>query len=125
MAYKSKSRSKRSSSSSSSTLQQHKEIYHVDAYLKSNETKRMYIWHFNRFLNYYKIKQDSELLGYDTKRLESMIIEYLFDHLTKDHKKRTVQMAMSAIFRFCIMNDLMINRRKISMQIQPDENHTE
>jgi integrase len=54
-----------------------------------------------------------------------MIIEYLFDHLSKDHKKRTVQMAMSAIFRFCMMNDLMINKRKISMQIKPDENHTD
>jgi site-specific recombinase XerC len=103
------------------------QVYHVDAYLKSEETKRMYIWHFNRFMKYFNIKQDAELLRLDTKRFESMIIEYLFDHLTKEEglKKRTVQMAMSAIFRFCMMNDLMINKSKISTQIQPDENHTE
>ncbi len=123
MAYKHKSKS---SISSTISKQQQREVYPVDAYLKSDETKRMYIWHFNRFLKYFDLKEDSELLGFDTKKLESMIIEYLFDHLTKEGlKKRTVQMAMSAIFRFCMMNDLYINKQKISMQIQRDENHTE
>ena len=73
------------------------------------------------------MKKDVELLQLDPKDLESKIIEYLCDHLSvsKQLKKNTVETAMAAIFSFCTMNDIFINKRKIAKLIPPDEDHKE
>lgn len=129
MAFKSKN------SSSSRSKQQYKlkprlkqrEVYPIQAYLKSPETARMYTWHFNTFLKYLGMKKDAELLQLDPKDLESKIIKYLVDHMSvKNHlKKSTVETAMHSIFSFCTMNDIGINRKKIAKLIPPDEDHKE
>lgn len=106
---------------------QQKEIYHIDAYLKSPETKKVYTFHFKRFLRYLKVKEDKELLRLDHKDLEVRIIKYLVDYLSvsKQLKKNTVETAMHAIFSFCVMNDININRTKVAKLIPPDETHSE
>ena len=103
------------------------EVYPIHAYLKSPETARMYTWHFNTFLKYLGMKKDAELLQLDPKDLESKIIKYLVDYMSiKNHRKKsTVETAMHAIFSFCTMNDIFINRKKIAKLIPPDENHKE
>jgi hypothetical protein len=132
MALKSKSRGSKSKLQlqqykSKQTKQEEREVTPIYKYLKSSETARMYTWHFNTFLKYWGIKHDWELRQLDPKDVESKIIKYLCDHMsTENHlKKNTVETAMHAIFSFCTMNDIFINRKKISKLIPPDEDHKE
>ena len=116
---------KQSKQSKQLNQKQREEVYPIHAYLKSPETARIYTWNFNKFLKYLGIKHDWELKQIDPKDLESKIIKYLCDHMSVKNqlKKNTVETAMAAIFSFCTMNDIFVNKRKIAKLIPPDEDH--
>jgi integrase len=103
-------------------------IFAVEEGIQSDISKKIYRWHFDTFLKHTGLTDERlyQVAKKDPRKIESIIIEYLRDHMFKEKnlKHVTINLAMSAIFHFFDMNDIMnINKRKISKFIPADENH--
>jgi hypothetical protein len=112
--------------------QQHRKkvIYPVERGLNSEESRKLYRFHFDTFLKWvglrYSVITPERLLEIKPSQLESLIIEYLNEHMHKQKglKHSTIRTAMAAILHFLDMNDILLNRRKITkLAIPPDEGH--
>ena len=110
-----------------------KPFYPMEKGLNAEETKRLYNWHLNAFLKlagqkYFSAPAitDKYLVRWgksNPDQLEPILIEYLDDHLQKEKglKHSTVNTAMCAIFHICVINDILLNKTKISKFIPKDD----
>lgn len=102
-------------------------IYQVTDNLYSKYTKRAYQIAFNQFLTYgAKIKtQDVKvLLDKKPREIEAIIIGYIEDMRDKGKAHRTIKLHCASIFNFLELNDIILNKRKITKFIPYDEEST-
>ena len=98
-------------------------IYLVTDGLKSKYTKRDYRLAFNQFLRDGAKTEDLQvLLDYKPKVIEQMIIGYIESLRDKGKARNTIALHVAAILHFfVVMNDVPLNKRKITRFILPDE----
>lgn len=103
--------------------QQPNRIYLVTDGLKSKYTKRDYRLAFNQFLRDGAKTEDLQvLLDYKPKVIEQMIIGYIESLRDKGKARNTIALHVAAILHFfVVMNDVPLNKRKITRFIPPDE----
>ena len=85
--------------------------------LKSNETKRKYIYLFSKYLEYLNISYDNLadlLLKQDIRTIESDIILYMTRLKDEEgYSFASLNTRLAAITLFFTMNDIIVNRKKI------------
>lgn len=97
--------------------------YDVTAGLRSTYSKEHYKWAFKTFLTHIQIEDPSTLLQKDPRFLESTIIEYIVYMAEEKHlSHNSIRGAMSPILHFFEMNDILLNKHKISKFVPADEN---
>lgn len=103
--------------------EQQNRIYLVTDGLKSKYTKRDYRLAFNQFLrDGAKTTDLPVLLDYKPKIIEQMIIGYIENLRDKGKARNTISVHVAAILHFfVVMNDVPLNKRKITRFIPPDE----
>jgi integrase len=100
------------------------DIYPLTEGVQSEYTKQTYEDSFNRFLRHIKVHDLQVLIDLGPKVLEQMIIKYVIH--VRDIKKPSlsrgsIQAECGAIYHFCEMNDIILNKKKISRFFPPDE----
>lgn len=97
-------------------------IFNVTDALRSKHTKVNYGLAFKQFLKDGAKTQDLQvLLDYKPKVIEQMVIGYIENLRDKGRSHATIQLHCAAIFHFFEMNDVVLNRRKITRFIPPNE----
>ncbi len=81
--------------------------------LKSPETKEQYRKKLINFIEHYNVTLDG-LLSLAPKDIEQMIIKYITNMNAKGLSRSYINLVMCAIFHFLDMNDVLLNKRKIS-----------
>ncbi|MGC1132089.1 MAG: site-specific integrase [Nitrososphaeraceae archaeon] len=103
------------------TIEQHEQIYGADAAIPSPYTRTVYRCTFNAFLKYLDM-EPAALLQQDRKTIESQIIGYIHYLSEKRHFNRySINPPLAAIFHFYEMNDIIINKRKVTRFIPQDD----
>lgn len=99
------------------------QIYGADAAIPSPFTKACYRMAFRRFLRYLDMEgKQAALLQQDHKIIESQIIGYInFLTETKHYGRYSFATPLSAIFHFYEMNDILLNKRKITRFLPQDD----
>ena len=80
--------------------------------IKSKTTKKIYIHHFSKFLNYYNLTVET-LQNLPIKEFEQLIINYIEKSKQEDKGHSYLSVAFCSIKHFCVMNDIRINKEKI------------
>ncbi len=80
--------------------------------IKSEATKKAYLFQLNKFLKFYHIKDLDSLLKIAIEKLQQMLEDYLFE-LKKEHSSASIQLAFYAIELFFSMNDVVLNFKKL------------
>jgi integrase len=109
------------------TIENQEQIYGADAALPSPFTKQVYRWAFLRFLRYLDMEgKQADLLQQDRKLIESQIIGYIH-YLSEKRKyaRASLLPPLAAIFHFYDMNDVILNKRKITRFIPSDDNNAD
>jgi len=103
--------------------EQQEQIYDADAGIPSPFTKQLYRRAFRRFLRFLDMEgKQAALLQQDHKLIESQIIGYIhFLSETKHYGHYSVNPPLAAIFHFYEMNDILLNKRKITRFIPSDD----
>ncbi len=85
--------------------------------IKSQVTRDRYVYCLKRYVKYLK-EDEHHLLQQDAKIVESNIIKYVV-WLKKDQKLSaiTINLYLAAVLHFYAMNDIVLNRKKISMYV--------
>jgi site-specific recombinase XerD len=89
-------------------------IYPVTERINSSYTRQAYKTSFNRFQSVIKIHDLQVLRDLGPKVMEQMIIKYVIN--ARDVKKlsrASIQAECDAIYHFCELNDLLLNKKKI------------
>ena len=100
------------------------DIYPVTEGVQSEYTKQVYEDSFNRFLRHIKVHHLQVLKDFGPKILEQMIIKYVIrvrDFKNPPLSRGSIQADCGAIYHFCEMNDIILNKKKISRFFPPDE----
>lgn len=100
------------------------DIYPVTEGVKSDYTKQVYKDSFNRFLRHIKVHDLQVLIDFGPKVLEQMIIKYVIhvrDIKNPPLSRGSIQAECGVIYHFCEMNDIVLNKKKISRFFPPDE----
>lgn len=81
--------------------------------LQSDSTKENYRFALLRFMHHFKLKNIFELSNLQPKDIESYLKNYI--QFLKNEKRSTQSMnlILSAVNHFCVMNDIVINYKKI------------
>lgn len=114
---------KQSSTSTSTSKSSTRRIYHVTEGVKSSHTKRAYHLAFKTFLKA-TVKNDDLQALLDTKR--DVVESHIIDHITylKDVQRLTylsIQVHLSGIFHFFVINDYDLRTKKIKRFLPEDE----
>jgi integrase len=85
--------------------------------LKSEETKRNYVYAVDAFISFLQLKNGREdlslLIKEQPKDIENAIISYI-THLKKEgHAWATINTKLAAVITFFEINDIVLNKRKI------------
>ncbi|MGB6671339.1 MAG: site-specific integrase [Candidatus Nitrosopolaris sp.] len=80
--------------------------------IKSDATKYLYSWHFQKFVRF--IGGDDKLIREHEKLTESQVIDYIVTRRKQNYSYAYLASSISAIFHFYTMNDINLNRKKIS-----------
>jgi site-specific recombinase XerC len=98
-------------------------IYQVTDGLRSKHTRKAYQIAFNQFLKDGAKTQDLQvLLDHKPRVLEQMIIGYVENLRDKGKAHKTIQLHVAAMLHFFVtLNDVPLNRRKITLFIPPDD----
>jgi hypothetical protein len=81
--------------------------------IKSEYTKRAYIYGLRKFVEYYKLENIDSILNVRDKELQVMLEDWLF-YLKKKLKANTIKPFFSGLELFCTVNDKSgINWKKI------------
>jgi integrase len=86
--------------------------------MKSPATKKMYLFYFNK---YRQFVLEENIIREDTKLIETQVIDFLLYLKTKNLSHKTITSNLSAIMHFYTMNDIILNRRKITKFINTDQ----
>lgn len=95
-------------------------IYPVTEGINSSYTRQAYKTSFNRFQSVIKIHDLQVLRDLGPKVMEQMIIKYVIN--ARDVKKlsrASIQAECDAIYHFCELNDLLLNKKKINRFLPP------
>lgn len=81
--------------------------------LRSEFTKKNYSSALSRFLNYYNLTTD-ELAAKTSKDIENLLIDYIV--ILKENKKSSsaLNILLSSVTHFCVMNDISLMTKKIA-----------
>ena len=84
--------------------------------IKSPATKSAYEVSFKRYLNHIKQKTVDDLLTHSTnpRYIESQIIDYIMSLRNSGVSYNTTQFLIAPIFTFYQLNDVILNRKKVS-----------
>ena len=84
--------------------------------LKSSKTKEGYITSLKRYLNHLKLAEVEDLLLHSTnpRYIESQIIDYIMTLRNDGLAYASVQFMIAPIMTFYSLNDIVLNRKKIS-----------
>jgi integrase len=100
-------------------------IYNVTDALKSKYTKRDYGYAFSQFLRDGAKTQDLQvLLDHKPRVIEQMLIGYIELLRDKGRAHKTIALHAAAILHFFTLNDVPLNKEKITRFIPPDESPT-
>jgi len=89
--------------------------------LKSDATKRGYRNSLVRFMHHFAIKDTITLSKLPTKDIELYLIKY-FEFLKQQKRSvRSMDCMLNAVEHFCVMNDILINSRKVSKFKSPEK----
>lgn len=91
--------------------------------LKSDSTKEGYRNALLRFMQYFHIKDTNTLSQLSPKDIESYLKNYI--QFLKEGKRSTqsMNMILSSVNHFCVMNDIVINYKKICKFKSPAKKH--
>ena len=91
--------------------------------IKSPETKEKYSYNFLKYTEYLKIERDniSHLLQIEVRIIQSDIIEYIMKLRDKGYSYSSISGKLAAIFLFYDMNDIILNKKKISRYVGEHE----
>jgi integrase len=93
-------------------VQESRAYYKFIHAIHSEKTKKLYNRSLKKYLEHYKISMD-DLLSIPVKTIEEHIIDYLVGNKSYMGKRMTI----NALKKFCEMNDLVLNWKKISQYI--------
>jgi integrase len=84
--------------------------------IKSAKTKAAYTNSLKRYLNYHRLTEVDDLLLHSTnpKLIESQIIDYIMSLRQDGLAYTTIQFLVAPVLTFYSLNDLVLNKRKIS-----------
>ena len=83
--------------------------------IRSPATKKAYDISFRRYLNHIKQKSPDDLLSNTNPRyIESQIIDYIMSLRNSGISYATIQFFIAPIFTFYQLNDVLLNRKKVS-----------
>jgi len=86
--------------------------------LRSRQTKKLYDYELKKFIEY--IKGEDHLISDYPKLIEAQIIDYICDLKNKGLSQSTLSLAFSAISHFYTMNDILLNKKKITKFMNVD-----
>lgn len=81
---------------------------------KSKETKVQYKRAIERFLKYTQIPSLADLLSLSAKDIEQLVINYITNLNARGLSHDYINVSMAATFHLTDMNDILLNKRKIS-----------
>jgi len=81
--------------------------------LKSRKTKKLYDFELRQFIQY--IKGEEHLISDYPKLIETQIIDYICHLKSKGLSQSKLSLALCAISHFYTMNDILLNKKKITM----------
>lgn len=101
------------------------QIYGADAAIPSKFTRQVYRLKFLAFLRYLDMEgRQADLLRQDRKLIESQIIGYIhYLSVVKKYGRASLSTPLSAIFHFYDMNDILLNKHKITRFIPSDDSN--
>jgi integrase len=90
--------------------------------IRSEQTRMQYLYGLKRFMLYTKSKSLDDLLTIDPKMVEANIIDWIVK-LREEHKlsRSVINHYLSAMLKFYLMNDVLLNRKKIGSYLGPCE----
>jgi hypothetical protein len=89
-------------------------IYDVTDGIASPASEFQYRFAFGRFLEYIQISQEGLLQQKNSKELQAIIIDYIRHLTAKRMKSGTIKLRVAVILHFFDMNDVLLNKRKIT-----------
>ena len=102
-------------------------VYSVTDGINSPHTRKKYAYHFRIFLKHFDIASQEVLLDLkDPRYIETLIIRYI-KYLSEERHQvySTIHNQVAAIFHFFEMNDVILNKRKVTRFIPPNESSNE
>jgi integrase len=107
------------------TFEHAEQIYGADSAIPSPFTRTVYRCTFNAFLRYLDMEgKQALLLQQDRKLIESQIIGYIhYLSETKHYGSDSIRPPVAAIFHFYEMNDIIINKHKVTRFIPQDDSN--
>jgi integrase len=97
--------------------QEEQRVFLVTEGLRSKYTRTSYGSAFRQFKKFMEIQDERILASYKPSIIEQRIIRYLETLAGKGRAQMTIQLHKAAIFHFFEMNDVVLNKRKISRLI--------
>lgn len=81
--------------------------------IKSNATRKTYLYHLDRFILFFDVKDYDELANTTSEKLQIMVEDYVM-HLKKTISPNTISIPISAIKAFLDCNDIELRWNKIN-----------
>ena len=92
--------------------------------IPTKDTKRAYHFAFEQFKKDGAKTSDLQvLLDYPPRVIEQMIIGYVEKMIEKERAHQTIALHVAAILHFFEINDIVLNKRKVTRFIPPDESY--
>jgi site-specific recombinase XerD len=82
--------------------------------IASEATKKTYAYSLEQFCRHFKIDDCVTLLALHPSLAEAQIIEYIIHLKDKGNAYGSINVSLAAILHFYLMNDINLNRKKIS-----------
>ena len=80
--------------------------------IKSDATKKTYLYHLNNFVKFYHIKDYDSLTAITTEKMQIMVEDYVM-HLKKVNSLNYINLPVAAIKAFLDCNDIELRWKKI------------
>jgi len=93
-------------------VQESRAYYKFIHAIHSEKTKKLYNRSLKKYLEHYKVSME-DLLSIPVKTIDEHIIDYLVGNKSYMGKRMTI----NALKKFCEMNDVLLNWKKISQYI--------
>ncbi len=87
-----------------------------EKFVRSEATKKSYLYHFNRFLNWSKIKNGDGILTLKDSALQIMVEDYIY-YLRNRVSPNSFQPIVASLQLFFSMNDKVLNWDKVKKMI--------